>query len=173
MHRIVGFVFVSLLCSACLFGPSRGSKVLGYHDGAVLLTSGGRYDVGRLPAGWDEWTRHGSTVRFRHADTGAMITTSAYCGASFEDLALPMLMGQLFAGIPPLAVEPPRTLSLDGRPALRARSRRAVDGVPLQYDAVIVKKHGCSFDFLLVTPPVHTATTTLVFETFVHGFHYE
>lgn len=171
--RLLGVWALAFLVSGCLFGPNRGAKVLGYHAGMVVLSTGGRYAMGLLPTGWREWGHREHTLRFRHATSGAMITTGAYCGASFEDLPLAQLMGHLFAGLPPQWVEPSRALTLDGRPALRLRSRRIIDGVLMHYDAVMMKKHGCSFDFVLVAPPAQVETVTPAFETFVHGFRYE
>ncbi len=173
MRRIVLMLFMTICCSSCFFGPSRGAKVLGYRHGQVLLTAGKRYAVGALPEGWTTWTRHANTIRFRHAASGSMIATSAYCRASFEDLPLKMLMGHWFAGIQPVTVEPAKIVSLDGRDALRERSRRVIDGVTMHYDAVVVKKNSCSFDFLLITPPTHGGAVTPAFEAFFRGFHYE
>ncbi len=173
MSRGVLLIGVGLLLTGCLFGPSRGSKVLGYHAGRVLLTTGDFYSVGALPHGWREWVRHGNTIRFRHSGSGAMITTSAYCGASFEDLPLRNLMGQLFAGIPADSKATFREFSLDGRAALRSQSRRVIDGIPLIYDVVIVKKNACTFDAMLVAPPPSFNTMRPGFDAFVQGFHYE
>ncbi|MBI2343205.1 MAG: hypothetical protein HYV02_02530 [Deltaproteobacteria bacterium] len=164
---------LALLVSAgCLFGPSRGPKILGYQHGTVLLTTGERYQVGPLTDEWLEERPSRHVVGFRDRERGAIITTSAWCGAHFEDLPLTALMGHLFAGIELVRVDPAIAFSLDGRGALRTRSLRRIDGVVMQTDAVVVKKDGCNFDFYLIARPEDATVLTPVFERFVHGFRF-
>lgn len=158
--------------NACLFGPSRGPKVLGYRQGRVYLTGGESYRVGSLAA---EWKRQKVGVRaatYLHRPTSAMLTSSAYCGASFEDLPLKGLMGHLFHGIALEKVLSTEALSLDGRGAVRQRSLRRVDGVAIYCDAVVIKKNHCSIDFILTAPIDRYAEIVPAFEQFFGGFHY-
>lgn len=166
----LAILFTLFLGTACLFGPSRGAKVLGYRHGVVYLTQRGAYRVGALPDRWRERHARERAVAFHDADTQAIITTNAYCGASFEDLPLSSLMGHLFTGIPEERVLATIPLSLAGREALRQQSIRRVDGVAVYCDAVVLKKDGCQFDFFLTAPPAVVEQVRPRFEAFFRGF---
>lgn len=111
-------------------------------------------------------------VAFHHDETGATISTDAFCGAAHEDLPLPNLMAQLFSGLPTEGVTKKMPLSLDGRGALREVSLRRVDGVLLQFDVVVLKKNNCTFDFVCTTPPGNYQSVVPAFESFFDGFSY-
>lgn len=170
--RLVGACCVCLLFSGCLFGPGSGPKVLGYHQGKVHLTGNRHYTIGRVPPGWRERRVARHAVSFSHAALEARITTSAWCGQSFEDVPLRVLMGHLFSGTRPERLLEETRFMLDGREALRQRSIRRVDGVLLHFDAVVLKKDGCSFDFFAVTPPARADAVQAVFDAMVDGFHF-
>ncbi|MBI4365690.1 MAG: hypothetical protein HY543_02610 [Deltaproteobacteria bacterium] len=162
-----------LLCASCLFGANRGPRVLGYRHGTVYLTRAVSYRVGELPEGWRRLRTRARAISFHHAATGATISTDAFCGAAYEDLPLPSLMGHLFAGFPTERIVSTRSMRLAGREALRQVSHRTIDGVPLRFDAVVLKKHECLFDFVLMTPPGGYAQALGTFDGFVNGFAYE
>lgn len=166
-HAILLLMFVG---TACLFGPSRGAKVLGYRHGIVYLTQRGAYRVGMLPDRWRERHARERAVAFHDADSQAVITTNAYCGPSFEDLPLTSLMGHLFTGIAADRILATLPLSLAGREALRQQSIRRVDGVAVYCDAVVVKKDGCQFDFFLTAPVTVVEQVRPRFEAFYRGF---
>jgi hypothetical protein len=172
MFKHFGILLLIGLCAGCLFGPSRGPKVLGYHAGSVIMTNHQRYRVGAIPPGWREQKVGRRGMAFHEPTTGALMTTQAACGAAFEDAPLKGLMGSLTSGLAPDTVEPAQSLRLDGRGALRQSSYRVVDGVRVFIDAVVVKKNGCAFDFVLLAPPAQRQRVASLFETFVHGFHY-
>ncbi|MBI2345842.1 MAG: hypothetical protein HYV03_02955 [Deltaproteobacteria bacterium] len=162
-----------LLFTSCLFGPNAGPRVLGYRQGRVYLTRDGSYQVGLLPDGWRRMRTGGKAITFHHAATGATIMTGALCGAAFEDQPLPRLLGQLFGGFPIQRTIRTERLVLDGREALRELSLRTLDGVPIQFDAVVLKKHGCSFDLICMAPPERYAEVAPAFDAFFRVFAFE
>lgn len=162
-----------LLLSSCVFGPNRGPRVMSYRDGRVFLTRSASYRVGELPGGWRRLRTGARAITFHHPATGASISTAAFCGAAHEDVPLAMLLGHLFSGMPVERVDPPQTLTLSGREGLRQRSLRKMDGVALRFDAVVVKKHQCTFDFVCVVPPDRYREVAPIFDAFVTGFQYE
>lgn len=172
LPRLVGTCCVCLLLSSCLFGPGSGPKVLGYHQGKVHLTGNRFYEIGVVPSGWRERRVGRQAVSFHHPALEARITTSAWCGQSFEDVPLRSLMGHLFSGTRPERMIAETRFELDGREAMRQQSVRRVDGVLLHFDAVVLKKDGCSFDFFAVAPPVHADAVQPVFDAIVSGFHF-
>jgi hypothetical protein len=46
-----------------------------------------------------------------------------------------------------------------------------LDGVPLSFDAVVLKKDGCVYDFVDISAPTKFAANRATFATFVGGFH--
>lgn len=162
-----------LLCSACLFGPHKGPRVMGYRHGTVFLSHDGGYRVGLLPGGWRRLRTGARAATFHHEATGATISTSALCGAAYEDLPLSVLMGHLFSGFATERIVTTRAVPLAGREALRQVSVRTVDGVGLQFDAVVIKKHRCTFDFVCMAPPPAYPQVVAAFESFYGAFAYE
>lgn len=162
-----------LLLSSCFFGPNKGARVMGYRHGTVFLSRDGGYHVGPLPAGWRRLRTGARAVVFHHDATGATISTSALCGAAYEDLPLSALMGHLFSGFPTERIVTTRPSPLAGREALRQVSIRKVDGVALQFDAVVIKKHRCTFDFVCMAPPPAYPQVAPVFEAFYGEFAYD
>jgi hypothetical protein len=58
-------------------------------------------------------------------------------------------------------------IDLDGRAALRTEMIAELDGVKKHYVVYVLKKDGCVYDFLYVSP---NADETRTFEQFVRGF---
>jgi len=54
--------------------------------------------------------------------------------------------------------ESQRVFPFDGREAMRSILRAKLDGVPLQYDILVMKKDGCLYDLVYVAPPDRFAT---------------
>ena len=46
-----------------------------------------------------------------------------------------------------------------------------LDGVPKSFDAFVLKKNGCVYDFVDISAPATFSANRAVFETFVGGFH--
>lgn len=175
LRSALGFLLVSgfLLLASCLFGPHKGPRVMGYRHGTVFLSHDSGYRVGLLPEGWRRLRTGAHAAVFHHEATGATISTSALCGAAYEDLPLSALMGHLFSGFATERIVTTRAVPLAGREALRQVSVRTVDGVGLQFDAVVIKKHRCTFDFVCMAPPPAYPRVVAAFESFYGAFVYE
>ncbi len=169
--RLGGVLVCTLLLASCIFGPSRGAKILGYRAGTVYLTYHRQFQVGRLSGDWHEVRSGARAVTLRHAASGAEIMVSTFCGPSYEDAAPKAAMARLFTGFPPVQVDAPETLMLDQRQAMRQRSLRRVDGVAMAFDAVVVAKNECNVDFVLMGPPAALHDRRNDFEIFFRGFH--
>ena len=62
---------------------------------------------------------------------------------------------------------------LDARGALRTEMRASLDGVPMHFVAIVLKKNGCVYDFININPsPLSSAGKQSVaeFDRFVAGF---
>ena len=58
---------------------------------------------------------------------------------------------------------------MDGREAMHTVMRAKLDGVPKTFDAYVLKKDGCVYDFVDISAPAELAANRAAFETFVGG----
>ena len=59
---------------------------------------------------------------------------------------------------------------MDGREAMHTILSAKLDGVPKAFDAFVLKKDGCVYDFVYITPPAKFEANRAPFERFVAGF---
>ena len=107
-------------------------------------------------------------LAYSHQALGTM-GVHATC-RDFEDVPLRALLNQLLFGTTDRQRLEQETVTLDGRGALHARYRLALDGVPLYLEAFVLSKNGCLFDFTLVTAVDHASNASGVFRHWVYGF---
>lgn len=168
---ITGYWLLITGVSACIHKhPSIG--VVGYKDQTVTIKGGEAYSVGPLSSKWRRLDVAAQAVAFYNDKAGATISTDAFCKSSFEDLPLATLTAHLFKGVDKYTVVSKKELDLNGRGALRTVASGEVDGVPLKFDTVVLKKNFCTFDFMLVTPSGGYERVVKDFEEFYKGFHY-
>lgn len=175
LGRITGIIMLALALAlgGCIFGRSRGPRVLGARDGVIHLTGDRTLHIATLDDSWRVFQKHPHSVVWRHAPTGAMLTVSTWCGRDFEDLPLKQLMQQLWQGVEPLSESPAVEKMVDGREALQQASLRVVDGVRVSCDALVVKKNNCAFDIVLNALP-HLATQVHpAFVQMINQLHWE
>lgn len=175
MKRLLGALFVLLFLwsSSCVFGPST-KRVMSYrYHNVYLAGKHDYYNVGALSAPWRRFRVKAYTIAFYNPDVGASISTDAFCGPGYEDSPLATLTSQLFAGVEDYKIVERIEFVLDGRGALRTTVAGSVDGVPLSFDIVVVKKNKCNIDFMCVAPQGSHSRVATDFETFFSGFHYE
>lgn len=172
--RIVCLTLVIFLTFTGCFGGNRNSNsVVGYKNQRVVIRAAGSYAVGELSSEWRKLPIKAKAIAFYNDTNKATISTDAFCGKDFEDLALRNLTNNLLAGIEKRKVVIENNLSIDGRGALRTVTSGFVDGVPVQVDTVVLKKNNCTFDFICVTTPGSYSQVSTDFEKFFSGFQYE
>jgi len=166
--------FTLLILSACFFGKGikNSGRVIDYKPGKVI-TQGGGYGVGVLPAGWRRVEiKPYRTISFRNDALESTITTDAFCDASFDDASLKTLTVHLHMGLDEQKQISQKELTLSGRAALRTVVQGKVDGVLMSLDTVVIKKDSCLFDFALVGDPTKYAQASSDFEKFYGAFTY-
>jgi len=168
---LIAGVFLFLALSGCFRGR-QGLSVIGYRNQMVFIKKDLFYRVGPLSGDWDGLKTGVKAAAFHNEKIGGTISTDAFCGASFEDLPLNVLTNQLFADTHRKNTEQGAELVLDGRGALRTVADGQVDGVPLKFDSVVVKKDGCTIDFIYIVPPENYLAGVKEFETFYGGFSF-
>lgn len=174
MKKILGGFLLLLIIStnaSCIFGKSS-IVAMSYRNDNVYLSNKQTFKVGSLSSNWKKKRIPVHAIAFHNKDIGATIATDAFCGPSYEDLPLTMLTSHMLAGVTDYKIVKSYEFMLNGRGALRTIAEGNIDGVPLSFDVVVLKKNKCMFDFMCITP---SGTHNLVandFENFYTGFRY-
>ena len=161
-----------ILGAGCVFKQSQYTGVMSYRNGRVYLQNKNYYRVGVLPEGWRHMDSKARAISFYNEAYKSSINTDAFCAKSFADRPLDTLAGELSSVLSDRTTLTTEEFMLDGRGALRLLVTGTMDGVAVSMDIVVVKKNGCNFDFVAVTPPDAPDALTNDFETFFNGFHY-
>lgn len=174
MKKVLGILFVSLLIlnASCIIGPTS-KRVMSYRNDNVYLSDKSHFKVGELSSGWKRMRVPAHAIAFHNAEYGATIATDAFCGPSYEDLPLNRLTSYLLAGVDSYKVESQKEFMLDDRGALKTIARGKVDGVPLIFDIVVIKKNKCNIDLMCMSPEGAAPLAQADFLQFYSGFHYE
>lgn len=149
----------------------RGS-VSSYENSTVHTEGGGSFKVGKLSGQWQRQDFEYRAIYFKHQTYKAAIEVDAFCKGSLDDGPLPILSNQLYYGMTKQQRLFRKNFLLDGREAIRTLVAGKMDGVVLHLDTVVVKKHGCLFDFAYISVPEDYDKGVKDFENFFYGFQY-
>ena len=162
LSSVARFAVLSLLASSAACG-AKSSFVGGvYHDDDAT------YRVGHLSRAWERVSLSEGDLAFKHED-GGTILANATC-ARAGDAPLDVLANHLLFDLESLEELSRNELTLDGRRALRVHVQAELDGVPVELDVVVIKKDGCTYDFVLIGGREAFAERRDDFEIFFRGF---
>ena len=122
------------------------------------------------PAGWKLLSARRASVAYRDEAKAATVLVNGRCGLDGEDIPLSALTHHLFMRFTERQPAVEEIVPFDGREAMHTILLAKLDGVPMKFDAWVLKKDGCVFDFILMAPPDRFALTSSDFMRFVHGF---
>jgi hypothetical protein len=148
-----------LLLAAGCGGSAFDGRV--YHQGDLF------FQVGPIPPAWHAVDVDGALLAFRDDRAPATVAVNGRCGLDGDDVPLEALTHHLFLHFTDRKLIQQERLELDGRAALRTDLDAALDGVPLHYRVVVMKKDACVYDFMLMSPSAGGAGE---FDRFVGGF---
>jgi hypothetical protein len=154
-HACLAFV----LATAC-GGPS--------FDGRVFRNGDVAFHVGPVPPTWHPIEATGALLAFRDDRAAATVALNGRCGLDGDDVPLEALTHHLFLQFTGRELVSQQRVDLDGRAALRTEMLAELDGVKKHYVVYVLKKDGCVYDFLYVSPRSDGAAGE--FERFVRGF---
>jgi hypothetical protein len=132
-----------------------------FHEGAL------HFRVGPVPASWRNVEVEGTLLSFRDDAANSTIAVNGRCGLDGDDVPLEALTHHLFLHFTDRKLIGQERFELDGRAALRTELNAALDGVPLYYRVVVLKKDTCVYDFVLMSP---SGAGKAGFDRFVGGF---
>jgi hypothetical protein len=125
---------------------------------------------GPIPPTWRPLKHPDLLVAFRDDPHQATVAVGGRCGKDGDDVPLQALTQHLFLYFTNREVRSERTLQLDGREALRTELAAKLDGVPMRFTVVVLKKNGCVYDFTYIEDSSGSDLGRSQFDQFFSGF---
>ena len=141
-----------------------------HFDGRVYRARDVAFAVPPIPAAWQPLENRQAALAFRDPEAQGTVLLNGRCGLGSDDVPLTALTHHLFLDFTRRNVEEQTVVPFDGREALHTRLSAELDGVPMRYDAWVLKKDGCVYDLLYFAPPATFERGLPRFESLVQGF---
>ncbi len=161
-----GFVLALLLA---LFLPLYGCGGASF-NGQQYRGNGMTFRVGPVPPDWRRIKVGHALLAFRDDSAEATIALNGRCDKDGDDVPLSALTHHLFLMFTHRNIISQRTLSMDGRAAMRTELVAELDGVPKHFIVYVLKKNSCVYDFIHIAAVHPPESSTRAFESFVRGF---
>jgi hypothetical protein len=139
--------------------------------GNVYRGDGLAFRFGQMPPAWKRLDVSHALLAFRDESAEATVLVNARCGKDAEDVPLMALTQHLFMTFTEKEFLDQKVIPMDGREAMHSILRAKLDGVPKMFDAYVLKKDGCVYDFVAISRPDTFDANRQTFESFVAGFH--
>lgn len=167
MWRLAGWRWVAgaaiaALLAACASGPQ--------FNGTEYRSDQVSFRLGPLPPGFRRIQTDEALLGFQNSDAGDTIAVNARCGLDGDDVPLQALVNHLFLQFTAREKVSERSFKLDGRDALEVELDAALDGVKRRFLIIVMKKDGCVYDFVLVSPRALSDSDKSQFHGMVEGF---
>jgi len=172
MIRIIVCLCVFSLLPSCLFGPNALTGVMSYRNHKVYLKKNVYYTIGQLPDSWMRMKSDNKSIGFYNDSSQSAIATDAFCGQKVRNIRLKHMSGGIISGLENRRILFESSILLDGRKGLRQMVKGELDGEIIYLDIVMVRKHGCIFDFYAIMPKEQDCVVINSFETFFNGFRF-
>lgn len=137
-------------------------------DGQVYNNGQLRFRVGPVPADWRAIEVDQALLAYRGDQEGETIAVGGRCHKDGDDVPLTSLTHHLFLHFTERSMISQRSLTLDGREALRTEMTASLDGVSKHYVVYVLKKDGCVYDFMRISDSSNDDPGR--FDSFVGGF---
>ncbi|HZH04065.1 MAG TPA: hypothetical protein VEY30_09785 [Myxococcaceae bacterium] len=131
------------------FAPAGGCSY-GLKDG-YFVKGDVRYRIAAPPGGWKRLKLADNDVAYVSNDAHHSVAVNATC-EDHADPPLDVLTQHMLLGFTDREAQASEKVVLDGREGLRSRYVARLDGVPVELDMVVMKKDGCVYDFVYLSP---------------------
>jgi hypothetical protein len=128
------------------------------------------FAIPKVATEWQRLEHRQAALAFRDPEAQATILVNGRCGLGSDDVPLAALTQHLFLDFTRRTVESQETVPFDGREAMHTSLSAELDGVPMRYDAWVMKKDGCVYDLLFFASPDSFDRGYPRFEALVRGF---
>ena len=163
LSRTLSTVLVTLACTLSVACAASA------FDGHVYQSGELRFRVGQVPSGWRAIDADNALLAFRDDPANATVAINGRCHVDGDDVPLASLTQHLFLEFTDRDLGTQKSLSLDGREALRTEINASLDGVKKHYVVYVLKKNGCVYDFMYISAPGSSGAAAS-FDGFVQGF---
>jgi hypothetical protein len=158
----------AVFCAFACGGGTRASfEANVYRKGPVA------FQLPEPPSGWRRVDVADASLAFRDDVHDASVLLNARCLAADDRTPLVALTNHLLIGSTEREFLSQATEPFDGREALHTKVKAKWDGVPMLFDAFVLSKDGCVYDFVYLAPlaaPDGFEAGTPAFESFVRAF---
>ena len=166
----------SQLRGACVFAALAALAACGgdahrAFDGHVYRYGPVAFQVAPVPGGWRPVDVTDASLAYRDETHAATVLLNARCHRPDEGTPLLALTNHLLIGSTAREVVSQEAEPFDAREALHTKMRAKWDGVPIAFDIYVMKKDGCTYDFVYMGDPTSFDAGSRDFEAFVRGFH--
>jgi hypothetical protein len=144
----------------------------GAYSGGLYTKRGVQYYVGGVPPGWQLKSFRGNDIAYVAEDSPHLIALNATC-EDYEDAPLKVLTQQLLMGFTERKLIKEELRPLQDREALFSHYLAKMDGVPRELMFVVLKKDGCVYDFMYISPPGRFEEKLATFEEILKRFRTE
>jgi hypothetical protein len=148
--------------SACSGSPLQGD---------VYRSNGVAFRIGEVPRTWTRIDVKNALLAFRDEPAESTVLVNGRCGSDADDVPLLALTQHLFILFTERETIEQKVVPMDGREAMHTVLRAKLDGVPKMFDAYVLKKDGCVYDFVSISSPPTFENGRAAFGRFVTGFH--
>jgi hypothetical protein len=156
-------VVLALVALSACSGPALRGDV--YRDEGLAFRLGG------MPPTWKRLEVKNVRLAFRDDPAESTVLVNARCGNDSDDVPLLALTQHLFILFTERETIEQQVVPMDGREAMHTVMRAKLDGVAKMFDAFVLKKDGCVYDFVVISSPAKFDSSRQAFENFVSGFH--
>jgi len=156
---------------AVVFLVMAGCRTAGFQDG-VFAKPGVRYALTPPSEGWKPVAVEGNDLAWFSTSSDHSLAVDSTCSQG-EDAPLEVLTNHLLMGFTERQRLSQEKEPLDGRESLHSLYTAKMDGVPVELELVVLKKDGCVYDFVYVSPPGRAAEKHAAFDALVRGFKTE
>jgi hypothetical protein len=139
--------------------------------GDVYRGDGLAFRVGEIPATWTRVTVTHTRLAFRDEASEASVLVNARCNKDGDDVPLLALTKHLFMSFTDKDQLEQQLVPMDEREAMHTVLSAKLDGVTKTFDAFVLKKDDCVYDFVCISAPSKFEANRAGFQRFVAGFH--
>jgi hypothetical protein len=144
----------------------------GAYSGGFFTKRGVQYYAGGVPPGWRVQNFRGNDIAYVAEDSEHLIAINATC-EEYEDAPLKVLTQQMLMGFTERKLVKQELRTLQDREAMYSHYLAKMDGVPRELMLVVLKKDGCVYDFMYISPPGSFEEKLATFEEILQRFRTE
>ena len=159
-HSVIFLLFVSFLASCSLF----------FESGTDHLKSD-LYKINFESKGWETIDPDVADFAFANYKTGQIFTSNSLC-KKYQSTPLNELTNNLTSGIQDLKIIKRKNTYFHKRAAQKLHASGKLDGVPVKFSSLTMKKNRCTYDFILISPMKYSNNHLQIFSSILKSISF-